>query len=61
MSKRKSSSTNEEDQDKEEREETVEGINETYQTKSGRIIRKPERHIAYETILEPYDYEEEDK
>jgi hypothetical protein len=36
---------------------------EIYQTRSGRRIRKPERLnlVAYESILEPYDYEQEDK
>jgi hypothetical protein len=36
---------------------------ELYQTRSGRRIRKPERLnlVAYESILEPYDYEQEDK
>jgi transposase InsO family protein len=33
-----------------------------YQTRSGRTIKKPERlnYMAFESILEPYDYEEED-
>jgi hypothetical protein len=36
---------------------------ELYQARSGRRIRKPERLnlVAYESILEPYDYEQKDK
>jgi hypothetical protein len=36
---------------------------EVYQTRSGRRVKKPDRLnlIAYESILEPYDYEQEDE
>ncbi len=36
---------------------------EVYQTRSGRRVKKPDRLnlIAYESILEPYNYEQEDE
>jgi hypothetical protein len=53
-----------EEEEDEMREQTItEETSELYQTRSGRRIRKPERLnlVAYESILEPYDYEQKDK
>jgi hypothetical protein len=43
-------------------EDTGDNNDEVYQTRSGRKVRKPERlnYVAYGTIMEPYDYEQED-
>ena len=51
------------DQEQQEMGEDIEDNNdEVYQTRSGRKVRKPERlnYVAYEAIMEPYDYEQED-
>ena len=59
---------NEETSEDQGEEHTQEGKSisqkeESYRTRSGREVRRPERlnYVAYESILEPYDQEEEEE